>query len=76
MRKLYCLFIAFFPFFLSAQTTYYVKQNAGGNGNGLSWANAFTQLQGALQVAKSGDQVWIAKGTYKPSDGGDRAVFF
>lgn len=76
MRKLYCLFIAFFPFFLSAQTTYYVKQNAGGNGNGLSWANAFTQLQGALQVAKSGDQIWIAKGTYKPSDGGDRAVFF
>ena len=35
--------------------------------NGSSWEMAFSQIQEALAVADSGDQVWIAKGTYFPT---------
>ena len=47
-----------------AQTTYFVK--ADGN-SGTSWKTAFVTLQQALTTATSGDQIWIAAGTYKPT---------
>lgn len=34
--------------------------------DGLSWTTAFTELQSALAVAMSGDQIWVAAGVYKP----------
>lgn len=42
----------------------YVDANAAPNGNGYSWANAFDKLQDALEVACSGDEIWVAQGTY------------
>jgi hypothetical protein len=50
-----------------AQATYFVKANAAGNNSGTSWANAFSSLQSALESAQSGDQIWVAAGTYVPS---------
>ncbi len=50
----------------------YVKQNA--TGSGMSWDNALGDLHTALTQAQSGDQVWIAAGTYVPTgnqDGSD-----
>ncbi len=41
---------------------------SGGTGNGSSWTNAFATLQPALAAAQSGDQIWVAQGTYKPSE--------
>lgn len=48
-------------------TTLYVNASATGENTGDSWTNAFTDLQTALDNAVSGDQIWVASGTYKPS---------
>ncbi|MHC4623529.1 MAG: right-handed parallel beta-helix repeat-containing protein [Planctomycetota bacterium] len=47
--------------------TIYVDASAAGANNGTNWTDAFNELQSALAVASSGDQVWVAEGTYKPS---------
>ncbi|MBS0189309.1 MAG: hypothetical protein JSS51_14690 [Planctomycetes bacterium] len=48
----------------------YVNDNAAGANTGLSWTDAFTNLQEALSVAKaSGGQIteiWVAGGSYTP----------
>lgn len=53
----------------------YVKLNANGLNNGTSWDNAFTDLQDALAIAQSGDQVWVSNHTYR-AHGTDRDVSF
>ncbi len=50
-----------------AQTTYYVDCSAPAGGNGSSWALAFDDLQDALGLAGSGDQIVVAQGAYSPS---------
>ncbi len=47
----------------------YVDASAAGSNDGSSWANAFTDFQGALSTASVGDTVFTAQGTYKPSIG-------
>jgi len=48
-------------------TIYYVKSDGNDSSNGLSWSTAFATLQKALDVYTSGDQIWVAKGTYVPT---------
>jgi len=52
---------------------------ATGANDGTTWADAFqgsAGLQAALAIAASGDQIWVADGTYKPTAGADRTVSF
>ncbi|WP_286827183.1 cadherin domain-containing protein [Microcystis sp. LSC13-02] len=60
----------------AASRTIFVRTNAGGSNNGTSWVDAFTSLQDALAAAKSGDTIWVAGGTYKPTTGTDRTATF
>jgi predicted outer membrane repeat protein len=52
----------------------YVKTD--GSGNGLSWNSAFGSIQAAIDAAFSGDTIWVAAGTYKPTSGTDRSISF
>jgi hypothetical protein len=42
----------------------FVKAAATGAGNGSSWDDAYGNIQTALNASASGDQVWVAAGTY------------
>jgi len=46
--------------------TWYVKPAPSGTGSGNSWANASASLAAIITGAASGDQVWVAAGTYVP----------
>lgn len=46
---------------------YYVKSDAQGAGDGSNWANAFIDVQDALDVAVETDEIWIAQGEYFPT---------
>jgi hypothetical protein len=56
---------------------YYVKRDANGANDGSSWENAYTDLHSALAHTTSeyGLEVWVARGTYKPS-ASDPDVYF
>ncbi|MBN1902033.1 hypothetical protein JW926_11985 [Candidatus Sumerlaeota bacterium] len=43
---------------------YYVKPGGSGNQTGSDWENALGTLTKASTLAKSGDEVWVAEGTY------------
>ncbi len=48
-------------------TTYFVDQDAAGTGSGTSWANAFTNLQTAINTVIEGDLLFVKAGNYYPS---------
>ena len=54
----------------------YVNSAATGANNGDSWEDAFTDMQDALNQANAGDEIWVAVGTYIPSQVGDRNATF
>src|SRR3954463_8849611 len=63
------------------QSTYFVKTTGNDAGSGTSWSGAFKTLQKALFTAGSGNQIWVAQGTYYPDEGpgqtnGDRNANF
>ncbi len=63
---LFFLFSAILTSSLPGQKVWYVRAGAAGANNGSSWQDAYSSLAPALQVAQSGDEVWVAAGVYKP----------
>lgn len=53
-----------------------VDADATGSGTGATWRDAIPDLQEALRMAGPGDELWIAEGEYRPTDGVDRDASF
>jgi hypothetical protein len=54
----------------------FVDRDATGSGDGTTWADAFVDLKDALAYASAGSQIWVAEGTYFPTDTVDRSASF
>lgn len=54
----------------------FVNALASGENTGNSWGDAYTDLQPALLDALEGDSIWVAQGSYYPTNQNDRAVSF
>lgn len=55
----------------------YVRADANGpDPNGTSWNTAFNRLEEALSVAEPNTEIWVARGTYRPTRGNGRSLSF
>jgi len=52
-----------------ATSIIFVDADAMGEATGLSWADAYTNLQDALMVAAIDTEIWVAEGVYYPDEG-------
>ena len=66
MKKQLLLFLLliYFCYGAFAQTTYYVTTDGNNEENGTSWSTAFSTVQKAIDVAVSGDNIFVKKGRY------------
>jgi len=51
----------------TVHATIYVDVAATGSGDGSSWTDAFTDFQAGINAASSGEEVWVAAGSYYPA---------
>ena len=66
------------PLTAGAWSTNYVDVGRSGLSlnTGTNWANAYTNLGDALAVSWTNDRVWVAAGTYYPTNGTNRGATF
>lgn len=72
---LLCTFI-FLSILKGVAQPIYVNLAATGTGDGTSWADAMTSLDAALLKAKPLDEIWVAKGTYRPKSNTSDHMFY
>lgn len=59
----FCFFVSVFTCAHGA-TIYVDVGNVSGTENGIAWGTAYTSIQTAIGTAGSGDEIWVAQGTY------------
>ncbi len=65
--KLALLFsVLFLPTYVTARTIFVDQDRSAADADGSSWIRAFSDLQSALTVARSGDRILVAEGIYMP----------
>lgn len=74
MRFYVLLFLIFYLNQISLAKRYYISPE--GLGSGSSWSNSSSDLAGVLEATVFGDEVWVAIGTYTPTQDFDRSSFF
>lgn len=69
-------FLILFIGFNCFSARWYVHANASGANTGLSWTDAYTDLQSAIGSSTFGDEIWVAAGTYKPTSTTSAIIYF
>ena len=65
------------PDTIGADSVIYVNGARAENGDGTSWDTAFNNLESAITAAQADTEIWIAQGTYTPSNtAGDTTATF
>lgn len=67
MKTIFTILFTLF-LFVTTHSQIFVNHDATGTNDGSSWNDAFINLQTAIDSADAGDQIWIAAGTYKPTN--------
>lgn len=67
MKKIFIIifllyFVISISFRIHAETTFYVRQDASGDGS--SWEKAAGNIQSMIDKASIGDEIWVAYGSY------------
>lgn len=70
------LVVAIVPVWGAAEILRVDVSVSGGVADGSSWPDAFADLQPALAAAQPGDEIWVARGIYRPGPPGNRAATF
>jgi hypothetical protein len=65
--KSLCLLWCIMALVVNLDAQRYVKATASGLGDGSSWTNASSDLQAMIDASSTGEEVWVAAGTYKPA---------
>ncbi|MCB0760334.1 MAG: right-handed parallel beta-helix repeat-containing protein [Flavobacteriales bacterium] len=66
LRRVFLLCVVLISHSLRGQTTYFVTETGAGTMDGSSWFNASNSIQQMIDIAASGDEVWVAQGNYHP----------
>jgi hypothetical protein len=78
LYKSFTLIVILFTSLNGSSTIYRITPSGAGNLSGSSWANASAgnNLQTIIDNAFSGDEIWVACGTYVPTTSTDRSISF
>lgn len=81
MKRTFIILLLCLPILASAQQTRKTNRDvvyvtANGLGDGSSWNSPLGNLQTALQMARKGQSIWVAAGTYFPTSSTDRTATF
>ena len=74
--RIFIVLLCLFSFSSGFANIIYVNINNPTPGTGTTWASAYIDLNLALAAANYGDQIWVAQGTYMPTNSSDRTKTF